>query len=259
MKKLLLTILDGWGIGDGTKSDAISVANTAFMKSLAVNHNIGKSKLQASGEFVGLPDGQMGNSEVGHLNIGAGRIVYQDLVRINMAVKDGSIAKNETLIKAYKYAKENNKAVHFIGLVSDGGVHSSTKHLMALCDLAKATGLEKVYIHVLTDGRDTDPRSGYDYVKELENYLVTSVGKIVSLCGRYYTMDRDKRWERVKQGYDLMVNGIGKPYKNVLNAIADSYNEEVTDEFIKPVIITDQEGRPIATIQPNDVVICFNF
>ena len=258
-KKVLLVILDGWGIGDGSRSDAIATANTSFMKSLALNNNIGRSRLNASGEYVGLPDGQMGNSEVGHLNIGAGRIVYQDLVRINKSVKDGSIANNEVIKNAYKYAKENDKSVHFIGLVSDGGVHSSTKHLMKLCDIAKDYGLNKVFIHVLTDGRDTDPKSGYGFVKELEEHLKISTGKIASLCGRYYTMERDKRWERIKQGYDLMVKGIGKAFNNVLEAIQDSYNNNVTDEFIKPVVITDSSGNPVATIKENDVVICFNF
>lgn len=258
-KKVLLIILDGWGIGDGSEADAIKCANTVFIKSLDANNNIGKSRLHASAEDVGLPVGQMGNSEVGHLNIGAGRIVYQDLVRINMAVEDNSISENETIKNAYQYAKDNNKPIHFLGLVSDGGVHSSTKHLMKLCDIAKNYGLKNVFIHALTDGRDTDPRSGYNFVKELDQHLKTSVGKIASICGRYYTMDRDKRWERVKEGYDLLVHGKGKVFINALDAIQDSYENDITDEFIKPSVITDLSGKPLATINGGDVVICFNF
>ncbi|MGD0712472.1 MAG: 2,3-bisphosphoglycerate-independent phosphoglycerate mutase, partial [Bacteroidales bacterium] len=243
--------------GDKSKADVIANSNIPFIKSLyntaAVCH------LDASGEDVGLPEGQMGNSEVGHLNIGAGRIVYQDFVKINIACRDNSIASNPVLTEAYKYAKENKKAVHFLGLVSDGGVHSSTKHLMKLCDIAKEQGLQKVFIHICTDGRDTDPRSGKGYVAELQEHLKHSTGKIASLVGRYYTMDRDKRWERVKVGYDLMVNGKGKPATDVLQAMQESYDSGVTDEFIKPIIMVNDCGVPVATIKENDVFICFNF
>ena len=256
MKKAILIILDGWGIGNGSKSDAISQAKTPFIDSLkAFPH----SEIMTSGEDVGLPDGQMGNSEVGHLNIGAGRVVYQDFVRINKAVKTGTLAKNENLLAAYKYAKENNKSVHLLGLVSNGGVHSHLTHLTALCDIAKENGLQNVFIHALADGRDVDPKSGYGYVKELEAYLTNSVGKIATLTGRYYTMDRDKRWERVKIGYDAMVNGIGTYKTNVLEAISESYNDGITDEFIKPIILADENGDPIAKIKSGDVVICFNY
>ncbi len=256
-KKVLLTILDGWGIGDGSQSDVISVANTPYWDQLIANYP--NSKLLTCGENVGLPDGQMGNSEVGHLNIGAGRIVYQDLVKINKEIREGKIDKNPVLADAFKYAKENNKAVHFLGLVSDGGVHSLDKHLYKLCDLTKDYGLERVFIHALTDGRDTDPRSGYGYIKNLLDHLEHSNGKIASLCGRYYTMDRDKRWERIKQGYDLITKGIGKPTTDILKAIQESYDEDVTDEFIKPIVCVDDGGKPIAVVQEGDVFICFNF
>jgi 2,3-bisphosphoglycerate-independent phosphoglycerate mutase len=256
-KKVLLTILDGWGIGDGSQSDVISVASTPYWDKLIATYP--NSKLLTCGENVGLPDGQMGNSEVGHLNIGAGRIVYQDLVKINKEIREGKIDKNPVLVEAFKYAKENNKAVHFLGLVSDGGVHSLDKHLYKLCDLTKDYGLERVFIHALTDGRDTDPRSGYGYIKNLLEHLENSNGKIASLCGRYYTMDRDKRWERIKQGYDLITKGIGKPTTDILKAIQESYDEGVTDEFIKPIVCTDDSGNPIGVVQEGDVFICFNF
>jgi 2,3-bisphosphoglycerate-independent phosphoglycerate mutase len=256
-KKALLIIMDGWGEGNKTKADVIANADIPFIKGLYKNAAV--CHLLSSGEDVGLPEGQMGNSEVGHLNIGAGRIVYQDFVRINIACKDNSIASNPVLLEAYKYAKENNKAVHFLGLVSDGGVHSSTRHLMKLCDLAKEHHLKKVFIHICTDGRDTDPYSGKGYVAELQEHLKCSAGKIASLTGRYYTMDRDKRWERVKQGYDLMVHGKGKPTNDILQAIQESYDLGITDEFIKPIIVVDDCGLPVATIQRGDVCICFNF
>lgn len=255
--KVLLTILDGWGIGDGSESDVISVANTPYWDYLISKYP--HSKLLTCGENVGLPDGQMGNSEVGHLNIGAGRIVYQDLVKINKEIRERKIDKNPVLTEAFNYAKEKNVAVHFLGLVSDGGVHSMDTHLYKLCDMTKDFGLEKVYIHALTDGRDTDPRSGLGYIKNLLAHLEHSNGKIASLCGRYYTMDRDKRWERIKQGYDLITKGIGKPTHNILEAIQQSYDEGVTDEFIKPIVCVDKDGKPIATVQNGDVFICFNF
>jgi len=255
--KVLLTILDGWGIGDGSSADVISVANTPYWDYLISKYP--NSKLLTCGENVGLPDGQMGNSEVGHLNIGAGRIVYQDLVKINKEIREGKIDKNPVLVDAFKYAKEKNVAVHFLGLVSDGGVHSMDAHLYKLCDMTKDFGLEKVYIHALTDGRDTDPRSGLGYIKNLLVHLENSNGKIASICGRYYTMDRDKRWERIKQGYDLITKGIGKPTRNILEAIQNSYDEGVTDEFIKPIVCVDENGDPIGTLKNGDVFVCFNF
>lgn len=255
--KFLLMILDGWGEGNKTKSDAIYYANTPFMDSLRTT--AAYSQLKTSGEDVGLPEGQMGNSEVGHMNIGAGRIVYQDFVKINIACRENIIAQNTTLIEAYKYARKNNKAVHFFGLVSDGGVHSSTQHLMKLCDIAKDYQLDKVFIHAFTDGRDTDPRSGMGYVAELEEYLKNSAGEIATVCGRYYAMDRDKRWERVKLAYDMLVHGKGKMVKNAHQVFTESYADEVTDEFIKPAVITDDTGKPLATVKAGDVVICFNF
>ncbi len=255
--KAILIIMDGWGIGDKSKADVISQANTPYLDYL--NENYPHSHLLTCGENVGLPDGQMGNSEVGHLNIGAGRVVYQDLVRINKAIEDNSIANNEQLVKAFTYAKENDKSVHFLGLVSDGGVHSQDKHLYKLCDLTMDYNLKKVFIHALTDGRDTDPRSGLEYVKNLQEHLDKSNGRIASLVGRYYTMDRDKRWERIKEGYDLMVNGKGKHTHDILQAIQESYDEGITDEFIKPVVLVDDNDKPVGTINEGDVVICFNF
>ena len=255
-RRVLLMILDGWGIGNKSKSDVIFNANTPNMDALTKKYP--NSQLLTSGRNVGLPDGVMGNSEVGHLNIGAGRVLYQDLVKINLACEDGSIAKNEAIVKAYSYAKKNNKAVHFIGLISDGGVHSMDTHLYKLCDVAREAGLEKVYIHAITDGRDTDPRSGLGYMTNLVNHLKNSCGKIATLIGRYYTMDRDKRWERVREGYDLYVHAKGTQATDVLQAMKDSYAADLTDEFIKPVVLTEN-GKPIATIQENDVVICFNY
>ncbi len=256
-KKFILIILDGWGKGDGSKADVIANGETPYIDSLYEKYP--NSYLLTDGENVGLPKGQMGNSEVGHMNIGAGRIVYQDLVKINKAIEDGSIAENPALKEAFSYAKTNDKKVHFIGLVSDGGVHSLDTHLYKLCDLTKDYGLDKVYIHAITDGRDTDPKSGLGYIRNLENHLKNSNGTIATLIGRYYTMDRDKRWERVKEGYDLMVKGIGKKVTDIQKAIEDSYAEDITDEFIKATVKVDKNGNPVATIEENDVVICFNF
>jgi 2,3-bisphosphoglycerate-independent phosphoglycerate mutase len=256
-KKVILLILDGWGIGNKSKSDVIFNANTPYIDSLYTKYP--HSQLLTCGENVGLPDGQMGNSEVGHLNIGAGRVVYQDLVRINKAIEDNSIAKNPTLVNALKYAKEKNVAIHFIGLVSDGGVHSLDKHLYKLCDITKDYGLKKVFIHALTDGRDVDPRSGLGFVKQLQDHLSKSNGVIASLVGRYYGMDRDKRWERVKESYDLMVHGKGKQTQDIVKSIQESYDAGITDEFIKPLVKVDEKGEPVGKIKPNDVVICFNF
>jgi len=256
-KKALLIIMDGWGEGNKTSADVIANANIPFIKGLY--NNAAVCHLDTSGEDVGLPEGQMGNSEVGHLNIGAGRIVYQDFVKINIACKTNTIASNEVLLNAYKYAKDNNKSVHFLGLVSDGGVHASTKHLMKLCDIAKEQGLYNVFIHICTDGRDTDPYSGKVYVTELQEHLKNSAGKIASLVGRYYTMDRDKRWERIKQGYDLLTSGKGKPAVDILQAIQESYDKGITDEFIKPIVMVNDCGVPLTTIKNGDVFICFNF
>ena len=255
-KKLVLIILDGWGIGDGSKSDAIANANTPFIDGLYKKHP--HSTLLTSGENVGLPDGQMGNSEVGHLNIGAGRVVYQDLAKINKAIREKTIDKNPVLLETFNYAKTNKKDIHFIGLVSTGGIHSNQEHLYKLCDMAREHGLKNVFIHAFTDGRDCDPKSGIEHITNLENYLEKSAGKIASVVGRYYAMDRDKRWERIKLAYNLLVKGEGKKAGSAADALNESYKEGVTDEFIKPVVITESE-KPVATIKEGDVVICFNF
>lgn len=257
MNKALLMILDGWGIGNGTKSDVIAQMPTPYWDALLAKYP--HSQLQASGEYVGLPDGQMGNSEVGHLNIGAGRIVYQDLVKINRACADNSILENPAIKKAFEFAKTNGGDVHFMGLTSDGGVHSSLEHLFKLCDIAKHYGLANHYVHCFMDGRDTDPRSGKGFIAQLEEHLATTGGKIASIIGRYYAMDRDKRWERVKIAYDLLVNGVGEATTNTVDAVQKSYDNEVTDEFIKPIVHVDDEGRPVATIKDGDVVIFFNY
>ena len=251
-KKLVLIILDGWGIGDGSKADAIANSKTPFYDHLLKTYP--HSQLLTDGENVGLPEGQMGNSEVGHLNIGAGRIVYQDLAKINKAVREKTIDKNPVLLEALEYAKKNNKSLHLMGLLSPGGIHSHEQHLYKLCDLAKEHGLKNVFIHAFMDGRDCDPKSGLKHIINLENHLKTSVGKIASVLGRYYAMDRDKRWERIKLAYDLLVNGVGKKFSNAVEAVKKSYEENVTDEFIKPCIISE-EGK----IKEGDAVICFNF
>ena len=260
MKKAILIIMDGWGQGKHDKADAIYQTKTPYINSLTVDKTVAKGLLDASGEAVGLPAGQMGNSEVGHMNIGAGRVIYQDLVKINKAVEDNSISQNTELNQAFDYAKTNNKQVHFIGLVSNGGVHSSMEHLFKLCDMATEKELKQVFVHALTDGRDTDPKSGIGFIKELDDYLQNTNAKIASICGRYYTMDRDKRWERVKIGYDLMVHGKGHSFSNPVTAMQTSYNRELTDEFVEPsVMVNSETGKPLATIQKDDVVICFNF
>ena len=256
-KKAILIILDGWGIGDKSKSDVIFKGNTPYIDKLTASYP--HSQLITSGNAVGLPEGQMGNSEVGHLNIGAGRVVHQYLVKINNDIKDNSIEQNLQLVEALNYAKENNKSVHFLGLVSDGGVHSLNKHLYKLCDMTGNYALKKVFIHALTDGRDTDPKSGYGFIKELEEQIAGSNVKIASLIGRYYTMDRDKRWERIKEGYDLIVKGKGKKSRNILNSIKESYNAGITDEFIKPIVAVDKNNNAVGKIEKDDVVICFNF
>lgn len=252
-KKAFLMILDGWGIGDHGKDDVIFNTPTPYWDSLLANYP--NSQLQASGENVGLPDGQMGNSEVGHLNIGAGRVVYQDLVKINRACADNSILKNPEIISAFTYAKENGKNIHFMGLTSDGGVHSSLEHLFKLCDIAKEYQIENTFIHCFMDGRDTDPKSGKGFIEQLYAHCDKSAGKIASIIGRYYAMDRDKRWERVKEAYDLLVNGVGKKADCMVQAMQESYDEGVTDEFIKPIVNANFDG----TIKEGDVVIFFNY
>ena len=252
-KKALLMILDGWGIGNHSHADVIYNTPTPYWDYLLKTYP--HSQLQASGENVGLPDGQMGNSEVGHLNIGAGRIVYQDLVKINKACADNSILRNKEIVSAFSYARDNGKNIHFMGLTSNGGVHSSLDHLFKLCDIAKEYGLENTFIHCFMDGRDTDPRSGKGFIEELEAHCAKSAGKIASIIGRYYAMDRDKRWERVKEAYDLLVNGIGRKSDNMVQAMQESYDADVTDEFIKPIVNTTCDGR----IKEGDVVIFFNY
>jgi len=254
---MILIIMDGWALGKVKSSDAIQHANTPFVSSLYKDYP--NSTLVTCGEVVGLPDGQMGNSEVGHLNIGAGRIVYQELQRINVAIRDGSFAKNKTLLEAISFAKINNKPLHLVGLVSNGGVHSHINHLKAIIDMCKNEELKEVYVHAFTDGRDTDPKSGLGFIRDLQQHLEKSIGKIASVSGRYYAMDRDKRWERVKLAYDALVNGSGDKNTDASTAIQQSYAKNITDEFIKPTVITGKDQRPLANIQDDDVVICFNF
>jgi len=255
-KKVALLILDGWGHGDKTKSDAIYNANTPFVDSLEKNYP--NAELLTDGENVGLPSGQMGNSEVGHLNIGAGRIVYQELTRINKAIQDGEFQKNKILLDAFRYAKKENKKVHLIGLVSTGGVHSSLNHIYAICDLAKAQGLTKVFIHAFTDGRDCNPTTGMAHIQNLQTHLKNSVGKIATVIGRYYAMDRDNRWPRIQLAHDLMVNGKGEEIQDPIEAIQKSYAAEITDEFIKPFVVVEN-NKPVGKIEEGDVVISFNF
>ena len=258
---MLLMILDGWGIGDRKKDDAIWAAQPEYMMSLEKNYP--HAQLRTDGENVGLPDGQMGNSEVGHLNIGAGRVVYQDLVKINRACADNSIMQNPEIIKAFEYAAGNGKAVHLMGLVSDGGVHSSLDHLLKLCDVAKAYNIQNTFIHCFMDGRDTDPRSGKGFLEQLVKHMQSpqSTGRIASVCGRYYAMDRDKRWERVKLAYDMLVGGVGEKAgeAGILAAVQKSYDEDVTDEFIKPIVAVDAADLPVGTLKEGDMVIFFNF
>ena len=257
MRKTMLMILDGWGSGDNSRADVIASANTPNMDKLWENypHNY----LNTSGEAVGLPDGQMGNSEVGHLNIGAGRVVYQDMVKINRAIKNGELEKNTELLRAYQYAKDQGKKVHYIGLLGNGGVHALDSHLVALCRIATKMGLENQFLHILTDGRDTDPQSGLAFSKNLLHEISGMPVRIASLIGRYYAMDRDKNWNRIKLAYDLLREGKGTKSQDLLEAIQASYDEGVTDEFIKPVVFVDQQGNPLATIEEGDVVICYNF
>lgn len=250
-KKVILLILDGWGIAKDKSVSAVDAANTPFMDRILKEYP--HSTLEASGLAVGLPEGQMGNSEVGHMNIGAGRVVYQDLVKIGNAVKDGSIAENEPLKSAMDYARENNKPIHLIGLVSDGGVHSHIDHLKGLLSTFHQKDFDNVFVHAFTDGRDTDPKGGVEYLHDLQHHMADTTGTLATITGRYYAMDRDNRWERVKLAYDAMVKGEGKHVQDPLRAMEESYMEDVTDEFIKPIICAD------AKIQEGDVVLCFNF
>ncbi|HET9747296.1 MAG TPA: 2,3-bisphosphoglycerate-independent phosphoglycerate mutase [Chitinophagaceae bacterium] len=256
-KKVILVIMDGWGLGKVASADAIQNAKTPFVSSLYSKYP--NTTLITCGEAVGLPEGQMGNSEVGHLNLGAGRIVYQELQRINVATRDGSFAKNEVLLNAVRFAKENRKPLHLLGLVSNGGVHSHINHLKAMIDVCNRENLDDVFIHAFTDGRDCDPKSGLGFMKDLQQHLNGSVGKIASVSGRYYAMDRDKRWERIKLAYDALVNGIGEKATDAIAAVENSYNKKVTDEFIKPTVIVAEDQQPLAKIRNGDVAICFNF
>lgn len=256
-KKVALVILDGWGYGKQDLSDAIFQANTPVFDQL-INEQP-NARLHTDGEYVGLPKGQMGNSEVGHLNIGAGRVVYQDLVKINRSIKSGEFFENQTLLNAFKKAKKENKKVHFLGLVSDGGIHSHINHLLALCNMAKNAGIQHSFIHAFTDGRDTDPKSGQEFIKILENEIASTPTKIASIIGRYYAMDRDLRWERIKLAYDLLTKGKGKPFRNAIEAIKASYDKNISDEFIEPIVMVNEENQALATINENDLVICFNY
>src|SRR5690606_13321525 len=256
-KKVILMILDGWGITQNPAVSAIAQADTPFMDSLYNKYP--HAQLLTHGMNVGLPEGQMGNSEVGHMNLGAGRIIYQDLAKINLAVQNGTLNNEPELQKAFNYAKNHNKNIHFLGLVSNGGVHSHIDHLKGLLNAAQNDGLENVYVHAFTDGRDVDPHSGIGFIAELENHLAKTGGKLASIIGRYFAMDRDKRWERVKKTYNLLRFGIGKPSQNAVKSIEESYAEGISDEFIEPIVMLTSEGKPVATIEKDDVVIFFNF
>lgn len=256
-KKVILMILDGWGKSPDPKVSAIDNANTPFIDSLYTKYP--NAQLRTDGLNVGLPEGQMGNSEVGHMNLGAGRIIYQDLAKINLAVEHKTLNQEKALVDAFQYAKDNNKDVHFLGLVSDGGVHSHIDHLKGLVDATQTFGLEKVFIHAFTDGRDVDPKSGAFFISSLENHIKDTTVKLASIVGRYYAMDRDKRWERVKLAYDLIVNGVGTHSTSALDSIHNDYNKDITDEFLQPIIMVDENDKPIATVKEGDVVIFFNF
>ncbi|RKE98304.1 2,3-bisphosphoglycerate-independent phosphoglycerate mutase [Ichthyenterobacterium magnum] len=255
-KKVILMILDGWGKSPDPQVSAIDHAQTPFIDSLYKTYS--NASLRTDGLHVGLPEGQMGNSEVGHMNLGAGRIVYQDLAKINLAVKNNTLKDENTLVEAFQYAKHNNKPIHFLGLVSDGGVHSHIKHLLGLVNAANDFGIKKSFVHAFTDGRDVDPKSGLSFINTLESHIKNSPTKLASVTGRYYAMDRDKRWERIKLAYDAIVNGVGNYSESVLESIQNSYDENITDEFIKPIVMV-KNNQPIATIKDGDVVIFFNF
>ena len=256
-KKVLLVVLDGWGIAPNVAGSAVDAASTPFYHKLL--QQFPHSRLQASGEAVGLPEGQMGNSEVGHMNIGAGRVVDQELVRIGRAVRERKLGQVPALAKALEYATANDKPLHLIGLLSDGGVHSHIDHVKALCTIAHEAGVRRVFVHAFTDGRDTDPKSGVRFINDLELHVERTGAKIASVVGRYYAMDRDRRWERVKVAYDLLVNAVGTPSQNLIQTVQEQYKEGVTDEFLKPIVKTEADGQPLATIQDGDVVLCFNF
>jgi 2,3-bisphosphoglycerate-independent phosphoglycerate mutase len=256
-KKVILMILDGWGKSPDPKVSAIDNAHTPFIDGLYTQYP--NAQLRTDGLNVGLPEGQMGNSEVGHMNLGAGRIVYQDLAKLNLAVENKTMSQEQPLKEAFEYAKKNNKSIHFLGLVSDGGVHSHTSHLRGLIDAAQESGVQNMFVHAFTDGRDVDPKSGINYIADLENYLTNTQAKLASVIGRYYAMDRDKRWERVKLAYDLVVHAEGLHSTNAVKSIQDSYANNVTDEFIQPIVIVDNQDKPVATIKEEDVVIFFNF
>jgi 2,3-bisphosphoglycerate-independent phosphoglycerate mutase len=256
-KKAILIVMDGWGLNPDFSTNAIAQAFTPFYDSLWGQY--AQSELLTHGEYVGLPDGQMGNSEVGHMNLGAGRVVYQDLMKITKNIESGDFFENLLLKNAFSKAIERGVKVHFIGLVSDGGVHSHTDHLKALIKMAREEGVSQTYIHAFTDGRDTDPQSGYGYLRDLKEYADAHGSRVATIIGRYYAMDRDKRWERVKLAFDLLVNGMGKEEEDYLEEIKKSYADNITDEFIKPIVCLDSNKQPIAKIEPNDLVICFNF
>ncbi|MFI3286386.1 MAG: 2,3-bisphosphoglycerate-independent phosphoglycerate mutase [Rikenellaceae bacterium] len=256
-KKVLLMILDGWGKGKGDKADVIFNAHPKYIESMTAAYP--NAELRTDGENVGLPEGQMGNSEVGHLNIGAGRVVYQDLVKINRACADNSIMQNIEIVKAFEYAKSNGKSVHFMGLVSNGGVHSSLDHLFKMCDISAHYGIDNTFIHCFMDGRDTDPRSGKGFIEALEVHTASSAGVVASIIGRYYAMDRDKRWDRVKMAYDLLVSGVGEASTDMVASMQASYDADVTDEFIKPCFRADESGAAVGRIAEGDVVIFFNY
>ena len=256
-KKVILMILDGWGISSDPEKSAVDKANTPFIDSLYKKYP--NSRLRTDGMNVGLPEGQMGNSEVGHMNLGAGRIVYQDLAKINLAVENNSLGKEPVLEQAFNYAKEKNKPIHFMGLLSDGGVHSHINHLKGLLTAAQAFGIKEKYVHAFTDGRDVDPNSGKGFIKDLQPHLDKTGTKLASIIGRYYAMDRDKRWERTKLTYDLILNGKGEKNTDAVEAIQKSYDNNVTDEFIQPIVMADADGNPVATLNKEEVVIFFNF
>jgi 2,3-bisphosphoglycerate-independent phosphoglycerate mutase len=256
-KKVILMILDGWGKSPDPKVSAIDNANTPFIDSLY--HQYSNASLRTDGLHVGLPEGQMGNSEVGHMNLGAGRIIYQDLVKVNLAIENKTLSKEKVLLDAFQYAKTNNKPIHFLGLLSDGGVHSHISHLFGLIDAAEDFGVQNAYVHAFTDGRDVDPKSGFGFVTSLESHIKNTNTTLATITGRYYAMDRDKRWERIKLVYDAMVNGIGKHSQNATESIKNSYNHNITDEFIEPIIMVDKNKEPITKIKNGDVVIFFNF
>ncbi|MDP3944842.1 MAG: 2,3-bisphosphoglycerate-independent phosphoglycerate mutase [Lutibacter sp.] len=256
-KKVILMILDGWGITQDPKVSAIYNAKTSYIDSLY--HKYANASLRTDGEYVGLPEGQMGNSEVGHMNLGAGRIVYQNLVRVNLAVKNKTLGKEKELLDAISYAKENNKNIHLLGLVSDGGIHSHIDHLKGLLDVAAEHNLKNVFLHAFTDGRDCDPKSGINFIETIQNYMKETTGELATITGRYFAMDRDKRWERIKLAYDAVVNSEGEKSNNALKSIEQSYANDVTDEFIKPIIMTDENGQPKTQIKTDDVVIFFNY